>query len=259
MRLLFNVLPFLFAILYYAPVLSYRNADFVILVGQSIEEASLRFCDTHGLSAEPCEHLTQSISLRYGTSSKLETFSVPITFDDSLPVPIVINGESLTITLFSKSDNTYVLAEGFGRMYGLNPNDVPILKTFLDEKLQSSALPQIHIRQPNLYDDMYRFRQIPFNHMNKSSRTYAGFLAQRAPWADEQVRRLADLWTKHGWHSSLNQVKYPSAVGREPHNMDVRGNFFFTARHKLQHDAEQIRHLVSLSILPDGFLDMANR
>ena len=94
-----------------------------------------------------------------------------------------------------------------------------------------------------------KHRGLPWLETNATSA--AAFLASRnatmeasrslLPAALEEARRLE------------HRLSLPAISRRWPASLHVRGTFYITAAFKLQHDAEQVRHLVDARKLPPGF------
>ena len=94
-----------------------------------------------------------------------------------------------------------------------------------------------------------KHRGLPWLETNATSA--AAFLASRnatmeasrslLPAALEEAKRLE------------HRLSLPAISRRWPASLHVRGTFYITAAFKLQHDAEQVRHLVDARKLPPGF------
>ena len=94
-----------------------------------------------------------------------------------------------------------------------------------------------------------KHRGLPWLETNATAA--AAFLASRnatmeasrslLPAALEEAKRLE------------HRLSLPAISRRWPASLHVRGTFYITAAFKLQHDAEQVRHLVDARKLPPGF------
>ena len=104
--------------------------------------------------------------------------------------------------------------------------------------------------------EAYKWRGVPINHFDASSRTYSAFRAERAPLMANMTARLQRYW--QSMEAGMER-EAPEASGSDPALLDSRGNFFLTAPHKLQHDAEQLLHLIRLRLIPHSFMALVLR
>ena len=82
-------------------------------------------------------------------------------------MPVVLNNKTYGITLYSKNDNAFALAEMFCTMYQLPVENIAVLEKFIAEFMLSSNLPVDFSRPVDpLLDKMYAFREVPFNHFD---------------------------------------------------------------------------------------------